>query len=140
MNTLLVAVNCKYVHTNLALRYLKKCTANVCDTAILEFSINDHPINIEREIVARSPDVVAFSCYIWNIDFVLNLCSDIKKALPGVKIILGGPEVTFDSADVLYNNSHYYIYSVFQTSFQTAYDVHTESYWHSLLPHQTDNP
>ncbi len=104
MKTLLVAVNCKYVHTNLALRYLKQSITSVSHASIFEFSINDNPLSVEREIILFSPDILAFSCYIWNIDYILGLCSDIKKALPDVKIILGGPEVSFDSVEVLSGN------------------------------------
>lgn len=104
MKTLLVALNCKYVHTNLALRYLKYAIGELCDAQISEFSINDNLISVEREIIRQKPDIIAFSCYIWNIDFVLNLCSDLKKALKNPIIILGGPEVSFDSVDIISKN------------------------------------
>ena len=100
-------IRSEYVHTNLAMRYLKKCTASICDVSLLEFSINDQVLAVEREIILSSPDVVAFSCYIWNIDYILELCSDLKKAIPDVKIILGGPEVSFDSADIL--SKHHFL-------------------------------
>ncbi len=101
MKTLLVAVNAKFVHTNLAVRYLKKALGDVCDTQIKEFSINDNLLSAEREIILSKPDIIAFSCYIWNMGFILEMCSDLKKALPHVKIILGGPEVSYDSGDIL---------------------------------------
>jgi len=101
MKVLLIAINAKYVHTNLAVRYLKKAAENVCDVDIMEYSINDSIFSVERSIMLAQPDIVAFSCYIWNMDFILQLCSDLKKALPATKIILGGPEVSYDSGEVL---------------------------------------
>ena len=104
MKILLAGVNCKYVHTNLALRYLKCVTGELCDVVISEFNINDNVISVERKILIQKPEIVAFSCYIWNIDFILQLCSDLKKALPNLIIILGGPEVSYDCVQIMVNN------------------------------------
>ena len=101
MSVILAGVNAKYIHTNLAIRYLYSAIANDYDAQICEFSINDNPLSIEREIILKKPDIVAFSCYIWNINLVLELCSDLKKAMPSVKIILGGPEVSYDALSVM---------------------------------------
>ena len=101
MKLLLTAVNAKYVHTNLALRYLYSLCCDLCETNLLEYSINDNILSVQRDIILAKPDAVAFSCYIWNIEFVLKLASDIKKALPEVVIILGGPEVSFDSEKIM---------------------------------------
>ena len=79
MNLLLAAVNAKYVHTNLALRYLQKVTAGICPSVLKEYSINDNILSVERDIILAKPDIVAFSCYIWNISFVLTLADNIKK-------------------------------------------------------------
>lgn len=107
MNLLLAAVNAKYVHTNLALRYLLKKTQNICNSEIREYSINDNILSVERDIILAKPDIIAFSCYIWNISFILTLCSNLKKALPETVIILGGPEVSFDSVSLL--DKHVYV-------------------------------
>ena len=101
MKLLNVAVNAKYVHTNLALRYLDQLCRDLCATNLVEYSINDNILSVERDIILAKPNIIAFSCYIWNIDFVLKLASDIKKALPEVVIILGGPEVSFDSVNIM---------------------------------------
>ena len=101
MKLLIVALNAKYIHSNLALKYLSNLSQNVCNTELKEYSINDNIIAIERDIILLKPDIIAFSCYIWNIEFILNLSSDLKKALPGVKIILGGPEVSYDSSELM---------------------------------------
>lgn len=101
MKLLFAAVNAKYVHTNLAVRYLSKVCSNVCDVSVSEYSINDNLLSVERDIVLQKPDAVAFSCYIWNIDLVLTAASNIKKALPDIVIILGGPEVSYDSVNLM---------------------------------------
>lgn len=105
MKLLLTGINAKYVHTNLAIRYLYFTVSNFCDASIYECSINDNILSVERDIILAKPDILAFSCYIWNIDFVLQLCSDIKKANAHVIIILGGPEVSFDSFSLMTANS-----------------------------------
>lgn len=107
MKLLLVAVNAKYIHSNLALRYLENLTKDICDTKLVEYSINDNIMAVERNIILSKPDVIAFSCYIWNIQFILSISSDLKKALPNVKIILGGPEVSYDAIRIL--DKHEYI-------------------------------
>lgn len=101
MNLLLVAINAKYVHTNLALRYLQKITEDVCPSDLKEYSINDNILSVERDIILSKPDIIAFSCYIWNISFVLTLADNIKKAMPHCTIIFGGPEVSYDSCNIL---------------------------------------
>lgn len=104
MKVLLTAVNAKYIHTNLAVRYLLNTIKDFCDAKINEYSINDNIFLTERSIMLEKPDIICFSCYIWNVDIVLKICADIKKALPNVYIILGGPEVSFDSHDISSKN------------------------------------
>ncbi len=106
MKVILTALNAKYIHTNLAVRYLKSYHDTYypnpdIDIEILESTINNRIELIEREIYLRHPDVIAFSCYIWNIDMVLRLCNTLKKVMPNVKIILGGPEVSFNASDLM---------------------------------------
>ena len=62
MKLLLVCLNAKYVHNGLGVRYLYEVTKNICNVEVCEFSINDHIQAIERDILNKSPDVVAFSC------------------------------------------------------------------------------
>ena len=99
MKTVLVAVGAHYVHINLAVYALKAC----CDDNVeaLEFNINQQPHWVLRELVARRPDVVVFSCYIWNIDFIGRIAADLKGILPQVRIVLGGPEVSYDAKDTI---------------------------------------
>jgi len=111
MRTLLVAINSKYIHSNLAVYSLKAysehCGMDIC---IEEFTINQYTNFICKEIYKKKPDIVAFSCYIWNIDFVYEVSLELKKILPNTEIWLGGPEVTYDSASVL--EMHPYIKGV----------------------------
>lgn len=105
MKTLLVAINAKYIHTNLAVYTLKKyADTNLnsdVDISILETTINQSKELILRQIYKASPDIIGFSCYIWNMTLVIDLISTLKKVLPNTKIFLGGPEVSYDTYDVL---------------------------------------
>jgi len=96
MRLLLVALNSQYIHTNLAIRYLKAAVNEVTNVDLLELTVNDNMDYILRKIYSKSPDLIGFSCYIWNIKMVLDIIHDVKKILPGVKLILGGPEVSYD--------------------------------------------
>ena len=105
MKTLFVALNAKYIHTNLALRSIAKYCKNHCPV-IREYTINDSMDNIIASIHSEKADAVAFSCYIWNIENVLYIAESIKKVNPSVKIILGGHEVSYDSSVILENNPY----------------------------------
>lgn len=100
MKILLAALNSKFVHTNLAVRYIKSYCSEF-DIDIKEFTINDNIDNIIGEIAVEKPDLIGFSCYIWNISMVLKACSSIKKILPDTAILLGGPEVSYDSQEIM---------------------------------------
>ena len=107
-NCLLIGINAKYIHTNLAIRYLKAyCSKQYQNIQLKEFSINDSLGNVLKEVYSKDHPIYAFSCYIWNIDMVLKLCSSLKKLNPGAVIILGGPEVSFDAAELM--EAHKYI-------------------------------
>lgn len=112
MKTVLVGINSKYIHTCLAIWYLKASilkdeNIKVPNNSIItrEFTINDNKDNILSEIYKEKPDVLTFSCYIWNIDIILLLSKELKKLLPHLIIILGGPEVSYDAHTVLEDNS-----------------------------------
>lgn len=94
---LLVAINAKYIHTNIAVRYLKEYAdkKTKSDITISEFTINQYVTDILSEIYDASPDIIGFSCYIWNIEHIKKLISLIRKVLPNTKIFLGGPEVSY---------------------------------------------
>ncbi len=104
MKTLLVGINSKYIHTCLAVWYLKASIKNCTNTSIREFTINDNIDDILSGIYLEKPDVLAFSCYIWNIELVRSLLREIKKLLPECIIILGGPEVSYTAEEVMKEN------------------------------------
>lgn len=97
MKIVACTLNAKYIHTNLAIRYLKAYAAPEFDIEIAEYTIKDPAMNIVTDIYSKTPDVVGFSCYIWNIEETLKVTSMLKKVLPNTKIVLGGPEVTYDA-------------------------------------------
>jgi len=89
----------------LAIRSLAAYCSNTPHSIIIkEFTINDHEHTILSGIFKESPDMVCFSCYIWNRSLVLSLADSLKKILPNVKIVLGGPEVTDNEADIMTNH------------------------------------
>lgn len=102
MKVLLTAINSKFIHSNLAVRYLRAYTKDLdYEYKIREFTINDRRERILEEIIMEKPDIVAFSCYIWNMNYVEELTKLLKLAKPDIKILLGGPEVSFDSENVM---------------------------------------
>ncbi|MBQ4100880.1 MAG: cobalamin-dependent protein, partial [Oscillospiraceae bacterium] len=106
MKVLLTAINSKYIHSNLAVRYIKAYGKHHYgfDFDIAEFTINQRLDYILRKIANQKPDVLAISCYIWNIDMALSLACEVKKILPYCKVILGGPEVSFNSKEIMRDN------------------------------------
>jgi radical SAM superfamily enzyme YgiQ (UPF0313 family) len=96
MRVLLAAVNAKYIHTALAVRTLA-AYVNDKDVSYAEFTINERLEDVLKSIYEYHADTVMFSCYIWNIEFILKTASSLKKLSPRTKIVLGGPEVSFDS-------------------------------------------
>lgn len=102
MKILLTTLNSKYVHMNLALRYLYEAAAEYrSEIELKEFTINNVEDYIFMELVSGEHDLICFSCYIWNMEQILTLAENLKKARPEVKIVLGGPEVSFDREEVL---------------------------------------
>lgn len=98
MKFLLVGVNAKYIHSNPAIYGLKAYATDYAeDVEIAEYTINHRLETILADLYERQPDVIALSCYIWNINMIYDMLSELPKILPGVKIWLGGPEVSFHS-------------------------------------------
>ena len=104
---LLAAINSKYIHTNLAVRYIKRYVEEYSTEQIdiYETSINNNMSEVIREIYDRAPEVVIFSTYIWNKEYVFKVIREVKKILPETKIVLGGPEVSYDSVSIMNKRS-----------------------------------
>ncbi len=110
MKVLLTAVNAKYIHSNPAVYSLQKFTAAYApeyrnEIELAEFTINHYADDILQEIYRRKPDVVAFSCYIWNLQMIEKVLEDLPKVLPDVQIWAGGPEVSYDAPEFLKKHS-----------------------------------
>lgn len=102
MKILLTAINSKFIHSNLAVRYLKAFTEDLSyECSIREFSINDREEKILEEVIKEKPNVVAFSTYIWNIEMINRLSNLIKMVDKNIEILYGGPEVSYDSFNIL---------------------------------------
>lgn len=97
MNIVVTTLNAKYIHTCLALRYLKAYAEPDFSVDIVEYTINDPVMNIVSDLFNRNPDVIGFSCYIWNIEETIKVIEMIKKVKPEITIVLGGPEVSYDT-------------------------------------------
>lgn len=97
MKIILTTLNAKYIHTNLAIRYLKASARPEFDPQLVEYTIKDPAFNIVSDLFQKKPDVVGFSCYIWNIEETIKVVQMLKTVLPNTKIVLGGPEVSYDS-------------------------------------------
>lgn len=105
MNIVLAALNSKYIHFNLAIRYIKSY-CNEYNIKLFEGTINENLIDISMNILKMEPEILGFSCYIWNIEETLKVCSIIKSVRKDVKIILGGPEVSFNGEEILKKNEY----------------------------------
>ncbi|KMJ58245.1 Fe-S oxidoreductase [Bacillus sp. LL01] len=101
MKIIATTLNAKYIHTNLAIRYLKAYAEPEYTVDIVEFTIKDPVMNIVSDLIQRKPDVIGFSCYIWNIEETIKVMSMLKKINPNLILVLGGPEVTYDVSEWL---------------------------------------
>lgn len=116
MNVLLAAINAKYIHSNLAVYSLKAYAEkkwnenaeqkNIAkgikpSVSIAEYTINQTVDQILMDLYRKRPDILCFSCYLWNIEYVEYLLREIPKVLPHTKIWLGGPEVSWNAKKVL---------------------------------------
>ena len=104
MKILLNAVNAKYIHSNLAVYSIRANAGEYCDQIELgEYTINQYVEEILQDIYKKKPDLIAFSCYIWNIRHIRELVRELRKVLPKVPIWLGGPEASYDAKGLLEN-------------------------------------
>ena len=109
MKCLLVAINSKYIHSNPAVYLLRECALRDLkqkqifgvEVELAEYTINHHASEIFDEIYLHHADLICFSCYIWNIEYVRQLVRNLKNLCPNVKIWVGGPEVSYDCESFL---------------------------------------
>lgn len=98
----LAAINAKYIHSNPAVYSLK---ANAGEYApyikICEYTINQSKEEILADLYKEEPDVIGFSCYLWNIEYILSIAGDLKKIRPNLIITAGGPEVSYRPEEFL---------------------------------------
>lgn len=97
MKIVVSTLNAKYIHTSLALRYLKAFSEKDFDIEIAEYTIKDPVMHVVSDLFQKQPAVLGFSCYIWNIEETIAIIRTIKKIMPELIIVLGGPEVSYDT-------------------------------------------
>ena len=102
MNVVLSTLNSKFIHSSLALRYLKAYgEAHGQAYDIVEYTINMPVLHILSDITEHDIDILGFACYIWNIEMTLHVVDMVKSIRPDIKIVLGGPEVSFTADELL---------------------------------------
>lgn len=102
MKVVLTAINAKYIHSNLAVYSLRAYAKPYKeDISIAEYTINQQLDDILMDLYKKKPDMLCFSCYIWNLTYVEELIREVKKIFPKLPIWVGGPEVSYDAKDVL---------------------------------------
>lgn len=102
MKIVLTAINAKYIHSNLAVYSLRAYASPYKDEIeIAEYTINQQLDDILIDLYKKKPDILCFSCYIWNLTYVEELIREVKKIFPNLPIWVGGPEVSYDAKDVL---------------------------------------
>jgi radical SAM superfamily enzyme YgiQ (UPF0313 family) len=97
MDIVLSTLNAKYIHAAFGLRYLLANLGRLQDRAcMVEFEINNRPLDIVEVLLARDPKIIGFGVYIWNVAPTTQVIAAIKKVRPDLTIILGGPEVSYE--------------------------------------------
>ena len=104
MKVLLAGINAQYIHVSLAVYSLAaSCRMAGCEVDTAEYTINQEFLQILGDVADRRPDVACFACYVWNREMLGKLSLALKKILPQIRIVLGGPEVSAVAANVLTN-------------------------------------
>ncbi len=94
----LTTLNAKYIHAAFGLRYLLANLGELQPRACLaEFDINQRPLDVTERLLAQNPKVIGFGIYIWNVEPTAEVIAAIKRIRPAIKIILGGPEVSYET-------------------------------------------
>ncbi len=104
MKVILSTLNSKFIHSCLAIRYLQGYVEDLIHIDIKEYTINQNIDFIASDLYKLGPEIIGFSTYIWNLTETLKICKILKTVNPKIKIILGGPEVSFDGEKILEDN------------------------------------
>jgi radical SAM superfamily enzyme YgiQ (UPF0313 family) len=96
----LTTLNAKYIHAAFGLRYLLANLGELRSRAtLIEFDINQRPLDIAEILLAQNPKIIGFGVYIWNVEPTTEVVAAIKLVRPEIKIILGGPEVSYETEE-----------------------------------------
>jgi len=108
MKLLLATLHSRYIHSSLALPYLAASCADISglETITRELTVNERPDKVLVALANENADIIAFSCYIWNVEQTLKLAAELKLLHPELYIILGGPEVSYGSHGLMAENPH----------------------------------
>ncbi|MEG1867545.1 MAG: DUF4080 domain-containing protein [Clostridiales bacterium] len=112
----LIGLNSQFVHSNLALYYLRENAPNFCQCTIKEYTVNDPILSVFYDITAEHWDVLALSVYIWNKETVAKLLPLLKAVCPETTIILGGPEPTYAPED--FPLADYIVYGALENTWE----------------------
>src|SRR5271167_1419272 len=97
---ILTTLNAKFIHAAFGLRYLFANLGEMKSRAcIAEFDINQRPLDIAKALLARNPKIIGCGVYIWNVSETTEVVTAIKRIQPEIKIILGGPEVSYETEE-----------------------------------------
>lgn len=135
MKTVLISIDSKFIHSNLALRYIRAFCSSEFDIYLREFTINQRIEYIINQIVKEKPDIICFSTYIWNVEYIKDIVFILKTALPDIAIVLGGPEVSYDVKNQM-NEFKFVDYIIFGEGEITFYEflkqMHTNMNFNKL--------
>jgi len=127
MNATLLAVNAKYVHASLAVWFVAGGAAKYAQmphtVRVAEATINQNPADILARVCAGSPELVGISAYIWNAALLPELLAGLRARLPGVRVLLGGPEAGHNPAHWLTNGADYVLCGEGERNFAALLDA-----------------
>ncbi len=102
MKVTLTTLNAKFIHSSLALRYLREaCREKGIQAEVREYTINLHEYDILSDLYEQKSDIVGFACYIWNIEETLHVAELLHQVAPETILVLGGPEVSYTAKEIL---------------------------------------
>ncbi|MFN3455119.1 MAG: DUF4080 domain-containing protein [Pseudobdellovibrio sp.] len=139
---LLCTLNSTYQHSSFGLRYIFAQMGDLTDkTELIEWTIKENPRNIVEKILSYNPKIVGFGVYIWNTDEIFKVCSVLKKVAPHIELVLGGPEISYETeTQKLYQLADHIICGEADFSFRDFCmqhlngETHQEKIIRSILP------